>query len=425
LPASRQLAAELGVSRGRVVEAYTQLAAEGYLYTQRGSGTRVATVATPLCDRRDSPLEPRIDVDLRPGTPSLAHFPRSTWLRCLRRAFDRAPDSVLASYDARGVEHLRLALARYINRARGTVADPGRIVICSGAMQGVTLLARALRASGAERVAVEDPGYPFFRAAIQHHGLLTIGIPVDREGIDVEALGGLGADAAIVTPAHQFPSGVVLSPCRRSALLDWARARGALVIEDDYDGEFRYDRQPVGTLQGLAPELVAYLGSASKLLAPALRLGWLALPDALVEAVAREKALDDLGTDALVQLAFAEFIESTGLDRHLRRMRRLYQARRDALIEALAENLPGAEVRGVAAGLQVLVMLPPGSDEAGVVASAFAQGVALVGLSEYSLGGKMPEPALVVGYANATESAIVRGVAEIARSVELVQASSA
>jgi GntR family transcriptional regulator/MocR family aminotransferase len=285
-------------------------------------------------------------------------------------------------------------------------------------MQGVTLLARALQAHGAVRVGVEDPGYPLHRAALERAGLAPVAVPVDGEGIDVAALGESGVDAVIVTPAHQFPVGVVLSPRRRAALIEWARASGGLVVEDDYDGEFRYDRQPVGTLQGLAPESVVYLGSASKLLAPGLRLGWMALPDEMVGAIAEEKAFDDMGCDVLAQLTVAELLADTSLDRHLRRMRRVYKARRNVLVSALSASVPDAEVRGIAAGLQALVMLPRGVDEANVIAAARARGVALTGVSEYCAGTRPWPAALVVGYANAPEQTIVRAVHEIARSVD-------
>lgn len=422
LPASRTLADELGISRGRVVEAYAQLAAEGYVVARRGSCTRVAAVPTAPAGREDQPTQAEVEIDLRPGTPSLAHFPRSAWTRALRRVLQRAPDAALASYDARGAADLRIALARYLNRARGTVADPARMVVCSGAMQGITLLGRALRARGARRVAVEDPGYPLHRAALEQAGLEPVGVPVDEDGLDVSMLWKLHVDAVLITPAHQFPTGVALSPRRRSALADWARERDTLVVEDDYDGEFRYDRQPVGTLQGLAPEQVAYLGSASKWLAPGLRLGWLVLPDSLVGPVAQEKALDDMGSEVFGQLALADLLEDTVLDRHLRRMRRVYQARRNALTRALHRALPGAEVRGIAAGLQALVVLPPDVDELRVIALARTLGIGLTGLSEYRLSAPQPRGALVVGYANVPEATIERAVPELARSVELARA---
>jgi GntR family transcriptional regulator/MocR family aminotransferase len=367
-----------------------------------------------------------VEIDLRPGMPSLAHFPRTNWLRATRRVLERAPDAALASYDARGVEVLRDALARYLNRARGTVADPARLLVCSGAMQGVSLLARALRARGSRRVAVEDPGYPLHRAALERAGLETVPLAVDADGIDVDALRDSDADAVMVTPAHQFPAGVVLAPQRRAALIEWAREREAIVVEDDYDGEFRYDRQPVGTLQGLAPERVVYLGSASKVLAPGLRLGWLALPDELVGPLGEEKALDDMGCEVLVQLVLAELFEDMTLDRHLRRMRRLYQERRNALVDGLRHAVPDAEVRGVAAGLQALVVLPRDVEEMGLIAAARERAVALAGLSEFRADtARAHRAALVVGYANTPAETIARAVTEIARSVQAVRGRAA
>jgi GntR family transcriptional regulator/MocR family aminotransferase len=426
LPASRTLSRELGVARGCVVEAYEQLVAEGFLTARGGSGTRVATIAQPPPPRRDPARATPVAVDLRPGMPSLAHFPRAAWLRATRRVFQRAPDAAFASYDARGAEALREALAGYLNRARGAATEPDSLIVCTGATQGVALLARTLRRGGATRVAVEDPGYPVHRAVIAHAGLEPVPVPVDDQGISATALREQATvDAVVVTPAHQYPTAVGMSPTRRAELVEWAQERETLIVEDDYDGEFRYDRQPLGALQGLAPERVAYLGSVSKVLAPGLRLGWLALPAPLLGPVAEEKALDDLGCEVIAQLVLADLISSAELDRQLRRMRRIYKRRRDVLVDELRSAIPDAAASGLAAGLQALVLLPPDLSERAVVAAAAARGLAVTGLGEYRVEPVRTRPALVIGYANVVEERLVRGVRTLAECVEVVRAQPA
>ncbi|MDO8186728.1 PLP-dependent aminotransferase family protein [Conexibacter sp. JD483] len=418
LPATRELAQRLGVSRGVVVEAYAQLAAEGYLSTRRGAGTVVAgTTRTPeapppVLSERAAPE------DLHPGLPDLAAFPRAAWARSLRTVTRELPDAAFGYPDPSGAAVLRVGLARYLGRARGVAAEPARLLIVSGLTQGLTLLARALLRRGARRVAVEDPGFFVHRWALAHAGLEVVPVAVDEHGLRTDLLARVEADAVLVTPAHQAPLGGVLRAARREALLLWAERRGALVIEDDYDAEYRYDRDPVGAVQGLAPERVAYLGCASKVLAPALRIGWLALPAAWAETVAVEKALDDLGTPLLDQHALADFIERGELDRHLRRMRPRYRARRATLVAALARELPEWRVAGVAAGFGVVALPPAATDERALIAAAARRGMVLHGLARYRVAPG--PPGLVLGIGNTSEPALARAVKQLAGAYEEV-----
>jgi GntR family transcriptional regulator/MocR family aminotransferase len=416
LPSSRALARELGVSRGVVVEAYSQLAAEGYLHSRQGAATRVASVAPPRAPVDPAPpWEAPVRHDFRPQVPDLAAFPRRAWLASMRRALAAAPDARLGYGDPRGAAELRMALAAYLGRVRGVVGDAERTVVTTGIQQALTVLARALIARGARRIAVEEPGFFLHRRLLDRLDVEVVRVPVDGDGIEVDALAARDPDAVLVTPAHQMPTGAVLVPERRAALLAWAAEHDAVVIEDDYDGEYRYDREPVGALQGLDPERVVYLGSASKTLAPALRLGWLVLPSWLAEAAGEEKGWADGGSPVLEQLAFADFLERGELDRHLRRTRGIYRARRDALVAALARHLPGCPPAGVAAGLHLVVHLPERADEGAVLRRARERGVGLYGLSEHRI--EPGPPALLLGYGRIAEPAIESGAAELAAAV--------
>ena len=418
LPSTRALAAELGISRGVVVEAYAQLVAEGWLSTRQGSRTRVAPSAR-RAERaeRAAAREWRPRFDFRPGIPDLSAFPRGEWLASARRAVRAMPDGALAYGDPRGHEALRSALAAYTGRARGVVADPERVLVCAGVTNGIALVCAALRRGGARRMAVEDPGFFIHRGTIEYSGLEVVPVPVDEDGLDVARLPD-DVDAVLCTPAHQSPTGGVLPPERRAALLSWAARRGARGLEDDYDAEYRYDREPVGALQALAPERVVFLGSASKSLAPALRLGWLVAPEQLRDALAAEKFTADMGAPLLDQLTLADLLERGELDRHLRRTRRVYRRRRDALVEALARHVPGARVHGVAAGLHALVRLPDGVDEARLMERAAVRGMAFGAMSAHRVVASEDDwPGIVLGYANVPEPTMERGVRELAAAV--------
>ena len=419
LPPSRTLAGRLGVSRGVVVEAYAQLAAEGYLTARQGSGTRVApgaqAAAGPGPPAPETARPPRYDFQL--GVPDLAAFPRETWLAAMRRVVRETPDAGLGHPSPYGAEALRDALAAYLGRVRGVVTTPGRLVVCTGFAQGLGLLARTLRAEGVRRIAIEDPTFVLHRWILEGAGLEAVPVPVDERGLRVGDLPATGAGAVLLAPARQSITGAVLAPERRTELLRWARETGATVVEDDYDAEYRYDREPVGALQGLDPDLVAYGGSASKTFAPALRLGWLALPPRLVDRLRWEKLLADAGSPTLEQLAFAHLLEHGHHDRHLRRMRLAYRRRRDALVTSVAEHVPGARVHGIAAGLHAMIELPPGHDESAVVAAARARDVAVGPVFPHRSDPGAGAPALLAGYAALPEPAIREGIRRLGAAV--------
>jgi GntR family transcriptional regulator / MocR family aminotransferase len=414
LPSSRELAGDLGVSRRLVVDAYAQLLAEGYLSARPGSGTFVAASADVADNAPAQPPAHTLRFDFFPGSPDLTSFPRALWLRVLREVLRSTPPSSFAYPHVRGAPALRRALAAYLRRVRGVVAEPDAIVICAGATQGLALLARALVHRGTDAIAVEDPCLPPHRAVLAYAGLEIRGTPVDAEGLDVDAL---HAPAVLTTPAHQCPTGVVLSPRRRAALIEWARA-GGLVIEDDYDAEFRYDRAPLGALQGLAPDRVVYLGTISKTLAPGLRLGWLVLPPWLREGVTEAKLLDDLGSPTIDQLVLARLLETAAYDRHLRKARRRNRARRDALLAAVTRSLPRAQVSGISAGLHALVQLPRAVDTQRLLAAAAKRSVGVYPLALHMLEPQRETDALVLGYAGLSESAIEEGIRRLAGVLE-------
>jgi GntR family transcriptional regulator/MocR family aminotransferase len=420
LPSTRALARELGVARGVVTTAYAQLGAEGYLSVRRGSAPRVAaaaaTAAPTVEPTREAPPAPRHD--LRPDLTDYGSFPRREWLRSVRAALERAADEELGYGDGRGALALRLSLTSYLGRTRGVAAHADRVVVTVGFAHALGLVCATLRSRGARRIALEDPGHAAVRRVVAHAGLQPVPVPVDADGLDVDALAAADVDAVLVTPAHQFPTGAVLSAPRRAALLAWAERRDALVLEDDYDAEFRYDQPPVGALQGLAPERVAFLGSASKTLAPALRLGWAVLPSWLVHAVLDQVHGTIIAPPRLEQLALADFLERGELDRHLRRLRLRYRRRRDALVDALTAELPTLALEGVAAGMHVVARLPLGSDEAAVLEAARARRIALAGMSEHRFDlSAAAWPALLLGYARASEPALRAAVRALADAV--------
>jgi GntR family transcriptional regulator/MocR family aminotransferase len=414
LPSTRALAADLGVSRRLVVDAYSQLSAEGFLLSTHGSGTRVATVDTASASERNAGEPPkRFDIDFAPGSPDLGSFPRHAWLRALRQGLAEIESQAFGYVAPQGLHSARVAVADYLRRTRGVLADPQHIVLCSGATQAIALLASVL---SDQPLAMEDPGFWLHRMVLRHNGIEPIPVRVDHDGLDVAALADSGATAVLTTPAHQSPTGVVLSAARRTALVQWARA-DHLVIEDDYDAEYRYDRAPVGALQGIAPDRVVHVGSTSKTLAPGLRIGWMVLPAHLVGPVTLSKGLADTGSSAMDQIAFAKLLTSGGYDRHLRQMRRRYLTRRNAMLRALARYLPEATVLGAAAGVHLTVQLPDGCPVADLVRRAAEMRVRVEPLAPCYAEPHRAPPGLMLGYANLTESQIVTGVQALARAV--------
>lgn len=406
LPSSRDLAAQLDVARGTVTSAYTQLVAEGYLTTRRGSGTTVASLGPAGASGVPEPPR-RWRFNLRPGLPALGAFPRAEWVAAHRAALAELPDDDLAYPDPAGFLGLRKEIVDYLARVRAVVARDA--VITNGAADGLQLTARLLNGS----IAIEEPSHFGGEHLLQSHGLTTVPVPVDDKGIRVDLLSKTDCRAVLVTAAHQFPLGVVLHPERRRALVEWARERNGLIIEDDYDAEHRYDRPALGALQALAPEHVVYQGTTSKVLAPALRLGWLVVPERLREGIVKRKQYNDMGTGTIPQAAFAHMLRTGGYDRHLRRTRALYRKRRDALLEAVAEHLPAWQSIGVAAGLHVVLRMPDGTDDLALKSRLEERGVHVWALAQYT---RTPMwPGLVLGYAALTPDRLREAVREIAK----------
>ena len=468
LPATRLLAGDLGVSRGVIVEAYQRLADEGLVSPRQGAGTTVlprTPPASPAANGRDggrgggAPARPgpgsaaaragrssgpadrgdlrtptgapalldlprrwgaHAELDLSPGVPDLSAFPRAAWLRAERAVLASASAADLGYGDPRGSERLRTELTGWLARTRGIRAQPDAILIVAGVAQAMALLAQQLRAAGISRIAVEDPGSRGARDELAHWGLRPVPVPVDEHGLDVAALARSGAPAVLLTPAHQFPTGVVLAPPRRRALLDWAAA-GGLVIEDDYDAEYRYDRAPVPAVQASGPDRIAYTGSTSKSMAPGMRLGWLIPPPRLYTGLVTAKHASDLGSPALPQLVLAQLIASGELDRHVRQVRTRQRGRRDALLAPLREQLPGVRVQGVPAGLHLLITFP-GRDGRGAGDTELARrlqqdGVLVHPLSWHRVNQDSGPPGLVLGYAAHAPDQLREAARRIVRAV--------
>ncbi|SRR6266702_3405370 len=441
LPSSRAFALDLGIARNTVADAYAQLVAEGWLATRHGSGTWVAdrTARTAPVPAAPVPAAPvpaapvpaapvpgtpgtHIRYDLRSGMPDVSAFPRSAWLAAARRALATAPHEALGYADPRGLPQLRAALAGYLSRARGVAVTDERIVVCSGFAQGLELLCEVLRTKGAATLATEAYGHSRHRRIATARGLRLTTLNVDAGGASVDGLN--RADAVLLTPAHQFPLGMPLEPSRRRQAVEWASRTGAIIIEDDYDGELRYDRAAVGAMQALAPEHIVYAGTASKSLAPGLRLGWLVLPAKLAGDVVAAKATLGRLSSSLDQLTLAEFISSGAYDRQLRCARLAYRHRRDRLVAALRQQAPRVRITGIAAGLQALVELPDGLREDDLVARAAQRGLAIEGLTTYTVPGHQHRQAIVVGYATPPAHAFTAAVGVFCRVLAAASAGS-
>jgi GntR family transcriptional regulator/MocR family aminotransferase len=481
LPATRLLAGDLGVSRGVIVEAYQRLADEGLVSARQGAGTTVLPRTPPPSPAANGhgaghggggghgagrtaqsgrgPARPgpgragagsgrssapagrgdlrtptgapalldlprrwgaHAELDLSPGVPDLSAFPRAAWLRAERAVLASASAADLGYGDPRGSERLRTELTGWLARTRGIRAQPDAILIVAGVAQAMALLAQQLRAAGINRIAVEDPGSRGARDELAHWGLQPVPVPVDEHGLDVAALARSGAPAVLLTPAHQFPTGVVLAPPRRRALLDWAAA-GGLVIEDDYDAEYRYDRAPVPAVQASGPDRIAYTGSTSKSMAPGMRLGWLIPPPRLYTGLVTAKHASDLGSPALPQLVLAQLIASGELDRHVRQVRGRQRGRRDALLAVLRDQLPGVRVQGVPAGLHLLITFPGldgrGADDTELARRLQRDGVLVHPLSWHRVNQDSGPPGLVLGYAAHAPDQLREAARRITRAV--------
>jgi GntR family transcriptional regulator / MocR family aminotransferase len=417
LPSTRALAGDLGLSRGTVVEAFAQLTAEGYLEARRGAGTWIADVSAAAVARTPpvAHLPRPARFSFSPGLPDLTAFPKAAWMAALRQGVRGASATSLGYGDPRGRRDLREQLASYLARARGVCADPELVIVCGGFRHGLSLVARALRASGAEVLAMEDPCAEQHRAAVAGAGLALEALPVDDRGARTDLLGEVSA--AVLSPAHQFPTGVVLQRDRRAAAVAWAAATGGVIVEDDFDGEFRYDRQPVGALQALAPDSVVYGGTASKTLAPGLRIGWLVVPPRLLEPIVRLRSGEDVHVPALEQIALCELLRSGGYERHVRRMRARYRHRRDRLLALLAGCAPGLVPVGISAGLGVLLHLPAEGPSSGeLIEEAARRSIELFALAPHYVSGTAPRDGVVIGFGAVPEhdfDAALRALGEL------------
>lgn len=427
LPSSRRLADDLGVSRSVVVEAFGQLVAEGYLEAVRGAGTRVVThleaeppqVVPALLDDGPAPHAFGARWDLRPGSHTFAAFPRREWLSCYQRVLDQADSGDHGYPPLAGESRLRVELAHCLGRLRGVRTSADQVMVVAGFAQTLSLVCAVLTQEGIGQLGIEDPGHPGQRQFVRDSGLRPVPLPVDAEGIDVAALAASGLRAVLVTPAHQFPTGVQLSASRREALARWARETGGLVIEDDYDGGLWYEKGGIRPLafQREAPDHVVYSGTVSKTLVPGLRLGWIAAPRPLLDRLLRVRARQDLGTDTLTQLAFAELLRGGQFDRHLRRLNARARSRREALEEAVQKQLPGARIIGREAGLHAYVRLPRHLDEAALVSGAFARSVLVRGGAAFHARPASAAPALVIGHAHLPCSGVAEAIREIGEVV--------
>jgi GntR family transcriptional regulator/MocR family aminotransferase len=412
LPSTRTLATDLGVSRRLVVDAYDQLVAEGYLSTRPGGRTFVSDVAPGREYRGDRQWQ--IAFDLLPGTPDLAAFPRTAWARAHSSVLRTAANDALRYPDPAGAWILRTALAAYLSRVRSVRADPDRIVICSGVREGLALLVSVLRRNREPLIGLEDPGIFEGKAIVEAAGGRVRPLPVDELGVRVDELEGL--DAVVVTPAHQFPTGVKLDQGRRSALIRWSSG-GGFIVEDDYDAEYRYDRAPIPALHSAAEDRVVYLGSVSKTLAPALRLGWMVAPPDLVEGIVRAKSLHDAGTSVLLQLAFAEFLDQGEYDRHLRMARRRYRSTRETLIAAFAKFLPELEILGAEGGIHLTARLPRAIDGRALRAAAHRRGLEIALVEEFQIRPFQGQALLVIGYGNLPDASAEPAIRLLASTV--------
>ena len=432
LPSTRRLAELLGVSRGTVVDVYEQLLAEGYVESAVGSGTRVAAMPAGGPARPGPGAVPAAPLSSRPavadfeyGIPDLGSVPLTAWSWAVSEATRTLPTAELGDEDPAGSRHLREVVTAYHRRVRSGCAVAEDAIVVSGFRQGLAFTLATLVQHGIGRIALEDPGPREHDVIARRAGLDAVPVPVDDHGLDVDRLRETGARAVLLTPAHQCPTGVAFGPSRRRDLVAWADEVDGVILEDDYDADFRYDRQPVGSLQGLNPDRVIALGSVSKTLAPAIRLGWVLAPARFVEGIVEEKRLSSRGAPGLDQEALALLMETGRYDRHLRRVREVYRARRDVLAAEAELAFGQGRLQGLAAGCHALLLLPDGTSERAVVATAATMGVRVNGLDRYRFVAADTEaepdprpPALVLGFGNVSEQQIRRGIRTLAEAVQ-------
>ncbi|MFB9641143.1 PLP-dependent aminotransferase family protein [Agromyces lapidis] len=426
LPPSRSLAADLGIARNSVAEVYARLVGEGRLEARVGSGTWVRGVPGPPAGVRVD-RSTRFDLDLRGGLPDSSDFARSAWTRAVARSLADAPTAAFAYGAPEGAVELRRALAEYLARTRGVVAGAGDVVVTHGFGELLSLVARAIAARGGRRIAVEAYGHASHREVLAAAGLEPVPVPLDADGLVVERLAALAVDAVLVTPAHQFPTGVPLSASRRASLADWAGSAGAIVIEDDYDGEFRFDGRAIGAFQAIAPAQTVYGGTASKSLSPALGIGWGVVPAALRDEVLEQRRLSGSATDAISQLALAALVAAGDYDRAVRGARLRYRARRERFERLVAEGLPGTRVAGLEAGLHCLLELPAGVGEPEVEQAGASLGLRYGGLAGFAADAATAAsrpPTMVVGYGAPPEHRFEQAVAAVVASVEAARRSA-
>lgn len=419
VPSTRELAEHFGVARGTIVRVYEQLGAEGYLVSRAGARTRVSSGAAPASHTpppRAGVAPPRWD--LRPGVPDLRGFPAADWAWAYGEATRRIRSSDLDYADGRGHPRAREAIADHLRRVRAVATAADHVLLCQGFAQALALVLPALAARGVRVLAVEDPGDRSVDGVARAAGIQLAPIPVDADGVRADLLVDAGAHAVLVTPAHQSPTGIVLSAARRLELMEWAADTGAWIIEDDYDSEFRYDRTPVGALQGLAPDRVVLIGSASKTHAPATRVGWIAAPGSLADDLAARRLVADRGGPALDELAFAMLIESGRHDKHVRAMRSVYSARRAVVLSALERAVATASLTGLAAGFHGILRLPQGVDELSVVAEATERSLRVTGLASFARARSDLPPALVLGFGNIDDEAVREAIAQLGEAIE-------
>jgi GntR family transcriptional regulator / MocR family aminotransferase len=416
LPPSRVLAADLGVSRWTVTRAYSQLVTEGYLAARTGSATRVCWSPDP----GDSPVARAVRphhparYDLSQCSPDFRAFPRTKWLEAMRKAAETASFDQLGYPEEGGEARLRSVLAEHLSRRRAAAATPATISVFSGATSSMSQLARALVADGHRQLGVEEPGSNGLWEAARLAGLELVPLPADDDGLVVTDLAARPALRAVcVGPAHNVATGATLAPHRRAGLLEWARRRGGVIAEDDYDSEFSFGAPVLPVLQGSDPDRVALLGSMSRTMTPSVNVGWVVAPRRLVPSV-RSAPPATPAPPALTQLALAHYLESGGYDRHLRTSRQRFSRRRDTLLAALARELPECPVFGAPIGLHLLIELPPGTDREAVIATAERRDVRLCNLDDTRLEPNPAERRVQIGYGNLADPLVAEAISVLA-----------